>query len=342
MDPVTQAALGAAVTRLVKPNASAGAAFFLGAVGGMAPDLDVLIRSSSDSLLAIEYHRHFTHSLAFIPLGGLLVAGILWPLFRKRMPWRELYLLVTIGFATHGLLDACTSYGTLLFWPFSSERIAWSNIAIVDPIYTGLLIAGCLVSLKSASTNKLKALFAMSCAYLVLGLIQRLDAESFAAKELQRQNVKEVFAISAKPTVLNLWLWRVNYSRPGLHCVMAVYNPFWDETKVYPGACTKSVSLDEAKLIANEDSRLFKDIRRFQWFSQGVVGEVEGRENFLSDIRYSILPNSLEPMWGIEIDPENPDLGAKYQFTRETNREKFKIFTDMLKGQGSFVSPTPP
>ena len=40
------------------------------------------------------------------------------------------------GYATHGLLDACTSYGTVLFWPFSNERLTWNNISIVDPLLT--------------------------------------------------------------------------------------------------------------------------------------------------------------------------------------------------------------
>ncbi len=332
MDPITQAVLGASFTRIVRPQVSAGLALSLGGLGGMAADLDVLIRSQSDSLLAIEYHRHFTHSLAFVPVGGLVVSVFLWPFFRKRIGRRELYTLVTLGFATHGLLDACTSYGTMLFWPFSDERVSWSNIAIVDPVYTGILIMGCLVSLKSKSTKTIKVLFGLSCAYLLLGYAQRISAETIAAAELRRLGQQESFDISAKPTVLNLWLWRVNYSQTGLHCVMAVYNPFWDRAKIYPGSCTKSINLDEAKTIAGEDTRLFRDIRRFHWFSQGVLGEVEGRKNFLSDIRYSVLPNSLEPMWGIEIDPSNPDKGAQYQITRETNREKFKIFTGMLRG----------
>ena len=44
--------------------------------------------------------------------------------------------LKTLGYSTHGLLDACTSYGTQLFWPFSNERISWNNISIVDPLFT--------------------------------------------------------------------------------------------------------------------------------------------------------------------------------------------------------------
>ena len=47
-------------------------AALVGAVAGMTADLDVLIRSSADPLLNLEYHRHFSHSLLFVPLGALL------------------------------------------------------------------------------------------------------------------------------------------------------------------------------------------------------------------------------------------------------------------------------
>ncbi|GAL32009.1 integral membrane protein [Vibrio maritimus] len=38
----------------------------LGLLSGLAPDIDVLIRSSHDPLLFLEFHRQFTHSLLFI------------------------------------------------------------------------------------------------------------------------------------------------------------------------------------------------------------------------------------------------------------------------------------
>ena len=48
MDPLTQGALGAALPQAVRPNAQAAIAGALGFAAGMAADLDVLIRSSSD------------------------------------------------------------------------------------------------------------------------------------------------------------------------------------------------------------------------------------------------------------------------------------------------------
>ncbi|NNF80958.1 MAG: metal-dependent hydrolase, partial [Rhizobiales bacterium] len=66
MDPFTQGALGAALPQATRRAAHVGIAGALGFASGMAADLDIFIRSSSDPLLFLEYHRQFTHSLIFI------------------------------------------------------------------------------------------------------------------------------------------------------------------------------------------------------------------------------------------------------------------------------------
>src|SRR5690606_19686695 len=136
MDPVSQAALGATWSQSAARGGKLRDAAFLGAVAGMAPDLDTLIQSGSDPLLFLEYHRHFTHAFAFVPIGALVCAALLHRLVRARLSFRETYLFCLLGFGSHGLLDACTTYGTQLLWPFSGERIAWSVVAVVDPLFT--------------------------------------------------------------------------------------------------------------------------------------------------------------------------------------------------------------
>lgn len=84
MDPLTQGMLGAALTLSVSKREHLRAAAVLGGLSGMAPDLDVLIRSSQDPLLFLEYHRQFTHSLLFIPFGSLLCALVFYFIFSKR------------------------------------------------------------------------------------------------------------------------------------------------------------------------------------------------------------------------------------------------------------------
>lgn len=72
MDPLTHALLGATAAHAVLVPRLGRKAWMVGALGGLLPDADILIRSAADPLLAIEYHRHFTHAFAFIPFGGLL------------------------------------------------------------------------------------------------------------------------------------------------------------------------------------------------------------------------------------------------------------------------------
>ena len=141
MDPLTQATLGSAVAETVADRRRFPAVALAGAVAGLAPDLDVLIRSSTDPLLYLEYHRQFTHALIFIPFGAGICTLLLHPLLRKRLSLRETGLACLLGYASHGLLDACTSYGTQLFWPFSDMRVAWNWISVVDPIFSLPLLA---------------------------------------------------------------------------------------------------------------------------------------------------------------------------------------------------------
>ena len=130
MDPISQGTVGAAFAQSSANKNNIVKISVIGFIAGMAPDLDVFIRSSTDPILFLEYHRQFTHSLFFIPFGALMVTFFLYPLFRKTMSLKTVYLASFLGYATHGLIDACTSYGTLLFWPFSNERVTW-NLSLI-------------------------------------------------------------------------------------------------------------------------------------------------------------------------------------------------------------------
>ncbi|GIR70652.1 MAG: hypothetical protein CM15mP74_19030 [Halieaceae bacterium] len=36
---------------------------------------------------------------------------------QKQLPFKAVFGFAALGFGTHGLLDACTTYGTQLLWP---------------------------------------------------------------------------------------------------------------------------------------------------------------------------------------------------------------------------------
>ncbi len=128
MDPLTQGVFGSVAAQQFAKKQYFILATVLGFFSGLAPDLDILIRSDTDALLALEYHRQFTHSLFFIPFGGLLCAVFFYYTLARRagLSFKSTWLFCGLGYATHGLLDACTTYGTQLLWPFSNARFAWN------------------------------------------------------------------------------------------------------------------------------------------------------------------------------------------------------------------------
>ena len=81
MDPISQASFGASLSQsFAKDGKKQVSALVIGALAGMAPDLDIFIQSSVDPILFLEFHRQFTHSLVFIPFGALICTLLLYPL----------------------------------------------------------------------------------------------------------------------------------------------------------------------------------------------------------------------------------------------------------------------
>ena len=124
MDPISQGTVGAAFAQSTANKKNILRIGIIGFLAGLAPDLDVLIRSTDDPILFLEYHRQFSHSLFFIPFGSLFVALLIFPLVKGSMGFKTVYLASFLGYATHGLLDACTSYGTQLFWPLRPKELS--------------------------------------------------------------------------------------------------------------------------------------------------------------------------------------------------------------------------
>ena len=115
-----------------------------------------------------------------------------------------------LGYATHGLLDACTSYGTLLFWPFSNERITWNNISIVDPLLTIPALILLAVAVKTGERRFSFLAVGWIVSYLALGFVQYERALSSALKLAQSMG-HSAERMTLKPSFGNLILWKSIY-----------------------------------------------------------------------------------------------------------------------------------
>jgi len=330
MDPVSQGTVGAAFAQSSANKSNIVKVGFIGFLAGLAPDLDILIRSESDPILFLEYHRQFTHSLFFIPFGSLIVAILIFPFVKGSMTIKTVYIASFLGYATHGLLDACTSYGTLLFWPFSDERVTWNNISIVDPIFTVPILI--LLGIAIKTKKRIFSFFAIGWIifYLSLGFFQyeRTLSAAFKLADSRGHNPERM---TLKPSFGNLILWKSIYQHEDtfyVDAIRSVQSITWclgDSIRIF------DYENDLPNL--NKDSQQSKDIERFRWFSQNYLG-YDKENSLITDIRYSMIPNQITPMWGLLIDDQiGLSEHAVWWTSRGLDESQLDLFKDMLNGK---------
>ena len=343
MDPLSQASLGASLSQsFAEDKSKQVSALVIGMLAGMAPDLDVVIRSTENPILFLEFHRQFTHSLIFIPFGALICALVFYSVirsnwFHKKWPsaklsFPQVYLFSFLAYATHGLLDACTSYGTQLFWPFSTERFAWNTVSIIDPLFTVPVLILILLAAYRKNARYARFAFAYAVIFLSLGVIQNRRAES-AVYELAEQRGHQVERVQVKPSFANRHLWKVIYEYDGRYYVDAV-KLLWD-TEVIVGTSIQKLNIRRDFPWLPADSQQVKDIERFRWFSDGYLAVSRRNPNLIMDVRYSYLPNRINSMWGVKvykqlIDEGKLDAHVGYEMKSGTDRKTVKRFKEML------------
>lgn len=313
MEPITQALLGATTAELAAGPRLRGRALGWGAVIGMSPDLDVVLGPMRDGYGEWLFHRGTTHSLWF----GLVVGPLLgWLLWRWRDNGRPALLgpwirLAVVALVTHPLLDAFTPYGTQLFAPFWRERFAWNGVAIVDPLYSAILLAGvlCVASRRTPERAKRRGLvvcLALSTSYLLAGLgvnqWVKHDVRSALAEVAPR-----IDRVRAYPTIFQPWLRSFVVQTPdavyvGLHSWWSPGCPSWQaHPRPQPDPGLEAVRASwQGELL--------------EWFADGDVGVFQtprpggsGRRIRIEDLRYSWWSPDARGMWGIQADLDDQD-----------------------------------
>ena len=332
MDPFTQGIVGSTVAQSVSKKNTVIVASIIGLLAGLAPDIDIFIRSDTDPLLFLQYHRHFTHSLIFIPIGAFVCAAVFFYSFSKRfnLSFRETYLYSLLGYATHGIIDSFTTYGTLLFWPFTDERIAWNTISVIDPLFTIPIFVLVLVSV--LSRNKRFSIYAIVwiLLYQVVAYSQKLRAEDIMydyAKNFEH----EIESIEAKPSFGNIIVWKVIYSTPDKYYVNAIRLGL--DYKIYSGESIEKLDISKSFPWLNINSQQAKDIEKFRWFSNGYLGVAKNNNNIIYDVRFSTIPNQVEGLWGIKLDKKKNDFEhIEYVTNRKRDIDRFNVLVDMIIG----------
>ena len=329
MDLITHSLAGAALAGSVAPGPHVRRAAAVGAVASLLPDVDVLMRVAGDPLLTVEYHRHFTHSLLFAPFGALLIAALAWLFLRGRMTFARIFLYAALGVLSAGLLDTCTSFGTHLLWPFSDQRIAWNVIAVLDPLFSLMLLAALGFALAWRSAVPARIGVTAALLYLLAGFAQHQRAET-AALQLAQARGHAIDRMEVKPTLGNLLLWRSVYLSGEEFHVDAV-RVASGAPLVYRGGSLPRFHADQ--LDAPPGPVQATDIDRFRRVSDDYLVVHPLRRRVIGDVRYAMLPNGTLPLWGIVLDPDTPERHVEFITMRDSSKATRQTFLDMLRGR---------
>jgi len=324
MDSLTQIVLGASIGEAVLGKKVGNKAMLWGAVAGTIPDLDVLSRSFVDTVTAIEWHRGFSHSIFFSIVFAPIFGWLVWQIHKKQnASWREWSWLFFWGLLTHPILDAFTTWGTQLFWPFKI-RLAFQNIFVIDPLYTLPFLVFLILAIRQKRTSPNRRKYnrmglIVSSAYLVLTLILKgLSYQQFTAS-LERQDI--VFEqIDTRPTPFNSILWTANIDVGDVYLI-GNYS-FFDSGEIEFISYPKNHGLLEGLETNDEVNRLI-DIAE-GWFT--ITKKQDGL--FFNDLRFGLIsldPNEEQFVFTYKLIPDRH--GTRVEEVSKYNADAKKLFS---------------
>lgn len=312
--------------------------YLLGILVGLFPDIDSIIYSPTNPLLHITYHRHFTHSFVMMPLLSALIVFI-W--HRKLIPWKEFlkyWFIVMAGYASHILLDLCTSYGTQAVWPVNNDRFAWDFVSIIDPLVTFpalfFLILG--IKLKKRWLSGLATIWV--CFYVGIGSYQHYRAEQLQ-RELSVVRGDHMEKHRVMPTLANLIVWRSLYLSENIMRADGIRLPLFGSATYKKGKRYDHLNRAEfdkyLMTVPTGDLERFNEAyETFNWFADGYLGVIDKNPFIMGDMRYSLVTNKFKPIWGIGLIPNSPDPVVWERYT-EGRRERLDEFKkEVFEGPG--------
>lgn len=214
MDTLTHALSGALLARATASRAKGpdtlplGRRMAVGFVAAAFPDVDVVV-SYLSPLAYLHHHRGPTHSLILLPLWAVLLALIFAALWRWKPGWRAYFGIAAWGVGAHIAGDLITSFGTMVFAPFSDARYALSTTFIIDLWFTGIILIGLIASAIWRSTRMPAVIgVAVLVGYVGFQWLMQQQAIEFG-KEFANTKALQQVIVTAMPRPVSPFNWMV-------------------------------------------------------------------------------------------------------------------------------------
>lgn len=325
MDSITQIVLGAACGEIALGKKIGNKAILFGAIGGTIPDLDVLIGKLfyTNEIDSLAFHRGIMHSIPFAIVGALIFGFLSYKVYdygylrRGTTSLKDWIWLFFLSILTHPILDSFTPYGTQLFLPFSDYRVAFNNIAVVDPLYTlPLLLCVSITMFFNRKNSKrktwTKAGLYLSSAYMIFTIGNKLYVDHFFKTSFNQAKIN-YSRFSAQPTILNNFLWYA-VAETDKNYTVSFYSIFDDTSTPL-----NFINIPKNHMLLDVDH---PDIKTLRWFSNEFYTlSILNNKIIYKDLRYPLLDvrDSTSSLFSFELIKE----GNRWN-TKSLSKERFK------------------
>jgi inner membrane protein len=165
-------------------------------------------------------------------------------------------------------------------------------------------------------------------AYLLLGVVQR-DRAATLGHDIAAARGHDVSRLEAKPTFGNLVVWKIVYETADKFFVDAVRVGI--KSRHYEGASIDKLNIARDFPWLHPASQQAQDIERFRWFSNRYLAIA--KDHSIIDVRYSLVPNQIDALWRIALNPSAGfDEHVQYVTRRTVTDAKWQAFRHMLFG----------
>ena len=271
MDTLTHALSGALLVRAVASIRLKTPSYELPlrhqVVAGFAaaafPDIDFFLRLV-DTLTYLSWHQGPTHSIVMLPLWAWLLSCLFSWFSRGRYRWQLFYVPVCLGIAIHIVGDLITSYGLMLFAPFSTQRFFIPLVFVIDPWITLIIATGLYLSWKFPQ-RRVFAVCALSglVGYLTVLLVSHGSAMKIGQSYITHSNMSADATVDVLPQPLSPFNWKI-IIRQGEAYSIALVN-LWPYQKsiwsVFDGG------------LMHEMASAYQPISTIDWQQSGQFGD---------------------------------------------------------------------
>lgn len=278
MDSLTHTVLGACLGEIIAGKKIGKKAMLIGALANNFPDVDVVLNFFISPVQNLLAHRGITHSIFLCAVFSFLFSWLLTKILKKDgIGFKQSFVLIGSGLFLHILMDACTSYGTGWFEPFSNYRVSFNTLFIIDPFFLmPLLIASViLLFMKTASskrTGTAQVALTVSAVYLLITFVVKSYVNNLVANDLSLQKIPNTDYMVTPAPLSNL-LWNV-ITKNDSDCYVGYYSVFDKEPTIDYHKIHKNNELignyknaEEVKMLM----RFSKDYYRFRYSDSSLV-----------------------------------------------------------------------